>query len=141
MSRERMTTLVKLGDSRQTIAPPEQDVRGRHVVDANGEELGRVDDLLIDGEERRVRFLVVERGGLLGIGATAIFIPVDAVGEIADDTVRVDLTRTKVEQAPAYDPELVDVTGYYEDLYWYYGYAPFFGPSVAPPHPVPPQGR
>ncbi|TNH28650.1 PRC-barrel domain containing protein [Micromonospora orduensis] len=141
MSRNRTAELVKLGDSRQTIATAEQDVRGRHVVDAEGEELGKVDDLLIDSEERRVRFLVVEHGGILGIGATATFIPVDAVADIADDTVRIDLTRAKVEQAPAYDPELVDDTGYYEDLYWYYGYAPFFGPSVAPPYPVPPSQR
>ncbi|MEU1250076.1 PRC-barrel domain-containing protein [Micromonospora arida] len=60
--------LVKLGDSGQTIAAAEQDVRGRHVLDVDGDDLGKVDDLLIDRDERKVRFLRVEHGGVLGIG-------------------------------------------------------------------------
>ncbi|RZT79655.1 sporulation protein YlmC with PRC-barrel domain [Micromonospora violae] len=117
-------------------------MRGRHVLDADGDDLGKVDDLLIDREEHKVRFLRVEHGGVLGIGATATFIPVEAVSDVTDDTVRVDLTRQKIEQAPTYDPEVVEEIGYYEDVYWYYGYAPFFNASgIAPPYPVPPTRR
>ncbi|MDG4811102.1 PRC-barrel domain-containing protein [Micromonospora sp. WMMD1120] len=134
--------LVKLADSGQTIADAEQDVRGRRVLDADGGDLGKVDDLLIDREERKVRFLRVEHGGILGIGATATFLPVEAVSDVTEDTVRVELTREKIEQAPTYDPEVVENTGFYEDVYWYYGYAPFFSPSgVAPPYPTPPARR
>ncbi|MCG5461935.1 PRC-barrel domain-containing protein [Micromonospora sp. MED01] len=142
MPHDTTAILVKLGDSGQTIADAEQDVRGRRVLDADGDDLGKVDDLLIDREEHKVRFLRVEHGGILGIGATATFLPVEAVSEVTDDTVRVDLTREKVEQAPTYDPEVVEETGYYEDVYWYYGYAPFFSPrGVAAPYPVPPTRR
>ncbi|SCL14308.1 Sporulation protein YlmC, PRC-barrel domain family [Micromonospora nigra] len=141
MADESTATLMKLGDSGQTIAAPGKDVRGRHVVDAGGEELGKVDDLLIDSEEHKVRFLRVEHGGILGIGATATFIPVEAVSDIDDDTVRVDLTRQKIEQAPTYDPEVVDDTGYYAELYGYYGYPPFFGPGITPVQPLPPIRR
>ncbi|WP_422735727.1 PRC-barrel domain-containing protein [Micromonospora sp. WMMD729] len=142
MPSDTTAILVKLGDSGQTIAAPEQDVRGRRVLDADGDDLGKVNDLLIDRDEHKVRFLRVEHGGLLGIGATATFIPVEAISDVTEDTVRVDLTREKIEQAPTYDPEVVEETGYYEDVYWYYGYAPFFNPSgVAPPYPAPPTRR
>ncbi|MBM0202440.1 PRC-barrel domain-containing protein [Micromonospora sp. NPDC051227] len=142
MPHDTTAILVKLGDSGQTIADADQDVRGRRVLDADGDDLGKVDDLLIDREEHRVRFLRVEHGGILGIGATATFLPVEAISDVTDDTVRVDLTREKIEQAPTYDPEVVEEAGYYEDVYWYYGYAPFFSPrGVAPPYPVPPTRR
>ncbi|MDG4782267.1 PRC-barrel domain-containing protein [Micromonospora sp. WMMD961] len=142
MPHDTTAILVKLSDSGQTIADVEQDVRGRRVLDADGDDLGKVDDLLIDRDEHKVRFLRVEHGGILGIGATATFLPVEAVRDVGDDTVRVDLTREKIEQAPTYDPEVVEEAGYYEDVYWYYGYAPFFSPSgVAPPYPVPPTRR
>ncbi|MBQ0906087.1 PRC-barrel domain-containing protein [Micromonospora sp. U21] len=142
MPHDTTAILVKLGDSGQTIEAAEQDVRGRRVLDVDGDDLGTVDDLLIDREEHKVRFLRVEHGGILGIGATATFLPVEAISDVTDDTVRVDLTREKIEQAPTYDPEVVEEAGYYEDVYWYYGYAPFFGPTgVAPPYPVPPTRR
>ncbi|MFE0529566.1 PRC-barrel domain-containing protein [Micromonospora parva] len=142
MPHDTTAILVKLGDSRQMIADAEQDVRGRRVLDADGDDLGKIDDLLIDREKHKVRFLRVEHGGILGIGATATFLPVEAISDVTDDAVRVDLTREKIEQAPTYDPEVVEETGYYEDVYWYYGYAPFFSPSgVAPPYPVPPTQR
>lgn len=133
--------LVKLGDTDQTVATDERDVRGWHVLDSDGTDLGKVDDLLIDRQEHKVRLLRVKHGGILGIGATAIFIPVEAVSAITDDAVRVDLSRQQVARAPVYDPEIVDAA-HYADLYGYYGYAPFFAPSgIAPPYPVPPARR
>lgn len=34
-------------------------------------------DLLIDDQEHKVRFLLVEHGGFIGLGETKSFIPVD----------------------------------------------------------------
>ena len=59
---------VKLSDSDFVLASPEQDIRGKDVYDADGEKVGRADDLYIDGQERKVRFLEVSAGGFLGIG-------------------------------------------------------------------------
>lgn len=63
-------TLYRLGETDQTVADPAADVRGRTVVDRHGEEVGRVDDLLVDDRENRVRFPRVGERGLLGIGRT-----------------------------------------------------------------------
>lgn len=67
------STLHMLGDTDLTVADPRADVRGRNVVDAEGEDIGKVDDLLVDDSEAKVRMLRVEHGGFLGIGAAHFF--------------------------------------------------------------------
>jgi sporulation protein YlmC with PRC-barrel domain len=133
-------TLIKLGDTDRNIADPDEDVRGRVVIDVNGEELGKVADLLVDDSASQVRFLLVEHGGILGIGATETFIPVDAITEITPDSVWVDRDMRTVAGAPQYDPEIGTETEFYQDVYGYYGVAPFWTPGYMPP-PFPRNGR
>lgn len=130
MTDERARALVALSDTGRTVADPAQDVRGRTVRDASGEELGTVDDLLVDAEADQVRMLRITYGGLLGIGAEKVFLPVEAVSRLADDEVVVDQSRDRITSAPAYDPDLADQTGYYGDLYGYYGYTPYWAPGA-----------
>jgi sporulation protein YlmC with PRC-barrel domain len=125
--------LIKISDSDQTVADPAEDIRGRKVYDRAGDELGKVDDLLIDIEQSKVRLLRVEHGGILGIGTKAFFIPVDAVTEITDDAVQINESRDRIVGAPGYDPDLIDKTDQYEPLYNYYGYQPFWGPGYVYP--------
>lgn len=126
--------LIRLSDSELSVATEVEDVRGRSVKDRAGQDLGRIEDLLIDPDERRVRFLVVGSGGFLGLGQQQSFIPVDAVSRVDEDVVTVDLTRENVAGAPAYDPDLTAEPSYLESIYGYYGFIPFWGPGyVAPP--------
>jgi sporulation protein YlmC with PRC-barrel domain len=118
-------TLLKLGDTQLSLAEPAHDVRGRKVIDSNGEEIGEVLDLLIDDTEKRVRFLLVRSGGILGVGAQRILIPVDAVTRVGNQKVYIDRNRQHVAASPAYDPEVVD-RNYIDRLYTHYGYAPFW---------------
>lgn len=126
-------TLVRLGDTDVTLADPAEDIRGRKAVDANGEEIGTVQSLLIDDAETKVRFLEVESGGFLGLGGESRLIPVDAVAEVRDDRVRIDRTREHVHESPEYDPRLAQEVDYYGDVYGYYGYAPFWAAGYAYP--------
>lgn len=132
--------LRKLGDSGVTVEVPAEDIRGRMVKDNGGNDIGKVAELLIDEQEQRVRFLVVEAGGFLGIGETQSFIPVDAITGISGDEVRIDRSGEHVAGAPRYDPKLaVDDRGYYENLYGYYGLTPYWGIGYTypgfPPYP------
>lgn len=117
--------LVRLDDSELTLADPADDVRGQTVVDTHGDEVGEVDGLIIDQEERRVRLLQISSGGFLGMGKQKVLVPVDAVTAV-DDTLHVDTDRGNVAGSPAYDPELVldrpTAAGFYD----YYGYAPYW---------------
>lgn len=126
---EDMTTLVRLGDSDLTVANEDDDVRGRKVIDRNGEETGKVDGLLIDEAERKVRFLEVGSGGFLGMGKEQVLIPVDAVVRVDDESVHINKDREHVASAPGYDPELMPVPErpYLENVYGYYGLVPHWG--------------
>jgi len=132
--------LRRLSDTELKIADPAEDIRDRQVVDRDGEELGEVNDLLIDEQERRVRFLEVASGGFLGLGQTKFLLPVDAITRISEDTVYVNQTRRHITSAPPYDPDLIhrDVGegSYYGDVYRYYDNPPYWGPDYTyPPYP------
>lgn len=119
-------TLRTLSDADLTTRDKAEDIRHRKVVDAAGQEMGKIDALLIDDQEHKVRFLRVASGGFLGIGKSKVLIPVEAIKKIDEDEVRVDQTREHVANAPTYDPDLVD-DRYYESVYGHYGYQPYWG--------------
>jgi len=119
--------LVKLSEIDETVADRSDDIRGRKVIDAAGEHLGKVKDLLIDEEENRVRFIEVASGGFLGIGQDTVLIPVDAITAIDDDDVRIDQSRQRVASAPTYDPDLVRERETYSQYLTYYGYPMWWG--------------
>ena len=128
-------SLHKLSDTNLVVADPVEDVRGKKVVDRFGDEIGSVDDLLIDDREKKVRFLQIASGGFLGIGETTFLLPVDAVKKIIGDTVHIDKTREHIAGSPRYDPDLID-DRYLNDIYGYYGFAPYWGPGyVYPAYP------
>jgi sporulation protein YlmC with PRC-barrel domain len=118
-------TLRKLSESTETIDGSANDVRGRGVKDKNGEAIGKVQDLLIDDEEKKVRFLIVDHGGFLGFGQTRSFIPVESITRVTDKDVYIDHSREHVAAAPTYDPDLVEDHRYHSSVYSHYGYTPF----------------
>lgn len=129
-------TLVRLDDTDLVVADPAEDVRGTKVLDSNGDHIGDVDSIVIDEEEKKVRFLEVGSGGFLGIGEQKRLVPVDAVTAV-DDVVRIDQKRDTVAASAAFDPELVPAREYYDELYRHYGYTPFWAPGyVYPPFPI-----
>lgn len=137
---ETTAALRRLSDTKLKVADPAADIRDRQVIDRDGEEIGEVEDLLIDEHDRRVRFLEVTSGGFLGIGQTQFLLPVDAITRITDDTVYVNQTRHHIAGAPPYDPDLIhrDVgeKSYYGDVYRYYDYDPYWGADYKyPPYP------
>ena len=125
-------TLYILGDRGQTVDGSANDVRGRQVK--NGGGIGKVPDLLVDDQQEKVRFLLVEHGGFLGFSETKSSIPVDAVTKITQDDVLIDQSRERVAAAPGYgratnssSPNLVDDRQYPASTYSHHGYTPYWG--------------
>lgn len=129
--------LTQLGDTDLTLANPDADIRGRDVLDSNGEKIGTVDGLIVDTDERKVRFLKVASGGFLGIGEDHFLVPVDAVQSVTDDSVRINRARSDLNKAPGYNPSLVENNDrYYEGLYGWWGYPAYWAPGyVYPAYP------
>jgi sporulation protein YlmC with PRC-barrel domain len=125
-----------LSDTNLTVADPAQDVRGLHALDSNGDDVGKVEDLLIDDTEKKVRFLLIGSGGFLGMGEKKFLIPVDAVTKITNDKVHIDRTRDHIASGPTYEPKLADesqLQDHLSSVYGYYGLIPYWGFGYAYP--------
>jgi sporulation protein YlmC with PRC-barrel domain len=119
----------------------EEDISGSAVVDGSGGKVGNVEALYVDENARKIRFLVVAGGGVLGIGDERRLVPVEAIDRIEGDAVHVRHPRERVAFSPRYNPKLVEDPSYGESVYGWYGYAPYWaglkaGPSVHPYQPV-----
>ncbi len=101
---------VKLSDSDFVFENPEQDIRGKDVYDVEGEQIGSVDDLYIDRQERKVRFLEVGAGGFLGVGEKHLLVPVESVTEVGEDRLTIEPGREKVAGSPPFDTTVVAPT-------------------------------
>jgi sporulation protein YlmC with PRC-barrel domain len=121
--------LTKLSDSGLELADPRQDIRGRKILDPNGEEIGHVSSLFIDAGEKKVRMVEIRAGGFLGIGDRHTLLPVDAITSVTPHEVHVTETRSRIAGAPAYDPALVETptSSAWEPFYGYYGLSPYWG--------------
>ena len=79
-------------------------IRNATLKNNKNQELGKVEDLLLDRADR-VAFVIIGRGGVLGIGENYIPIPWSVLGigenrENAAVTVAIDATKAKLEMAP-----------------------------------------
>jgi sporulation protein YlmC with PRC-barrel domain len=113
---------VKLSDSDFRLNDPEQDVRGLEVYERGGDQIGSVEDLYVDEQERKVRLLEVGAGGFLGMGEKHFLIPAEAVASVGEDGVTIDHSGEKVAGFPPFDPDVEPESNYQRSLYDYYGY-------------------
>jgi sporulation protein YlmC with PRC-barrel domain len=132
MTTGQIGTLVPLSDYDGELVDPDSDITGREVVDAAGEDVGKVDELLVDADRNVVRFMEIAHGGFLGIGQSKVLVPIDAVSSVGDDQIRISKMKADIEGAPPYDDAATgDPQAYWGSLYGYYGYAPYWGPGDA----------
>jgi sporulation protein YlmC with PRC-barrel domain len=135
MTTQTSGTLKRLSDAHLTVSNADEDIRGRKVFDAGGDEVGEVSDLMLDEGSAKVRFMEVASGGFLGLGQTKVIIPIDTITRITEDEVHIEKSRDVVAAAPHYDPDLVP-ENYWADIYGYYGYQPYWmGGYVYPAYP------
>ena len=75
------------------------------TVRAQGKDIGKVDRLMLDPKDGRVRTVVVQQGGTLGVGGKSVSLPWEAV-KVAQDGGRIVVTAEQqmLEQAPAASP-------------------------------------
>jgi sporulation protein YlmC with PRC-barrel domain len=119
--------LEKLRDSGLALANPEEDIRGRKIVDQHGGDIGHVSALFIDEAKRKVRMLEIRAGGFLGLGDRHFLLPADAITKVTADKVQVNETLQRIVNSPVYDPALIVAPPheYWEPFYGYYGLSPY----------------
>ncbi|HEU0164678.1 MAG TPA: PRC-barrel domain-containing protein [Thermomicrobiales bacterium] len=107
--------LVSLRDSAMTIANRDDDIRGRHVVDANDGEIGWINDLLLGDDAGEISYLDVTCGWFFGYWRSHELIPVIDILDIDDETVHIDRAAGEHPHLPAYHPALTEHTEQHEE--------------------------
>lgn len=108
-------------------------INGTSVKNGEGENLGDIEDLMIDLSEGRVAYAVVSFGGFLGMGDKLFAVPFSALRCDCENKVFVlDVPKEKLENAPGFDkdnwPDTADRT-WGADIHTHYGVTPYWANS------------
>ena len=124
--------LDPLTSSGLELEDPAKDLRGREVLDRDGESVGTVTDLLIDPTLRIPRLAVVETtGGLLGIGKKQYLVPLEAIGQDEGQQVRINRGKDEILAEPDYHAtEGEEEELQYAEVYAAYGIRPYWETAV-----------
>jgi sporulation protein YlmC with PRC-barrel domain len=103
---------------------------GDSVKNAAGEDLGKVDELMIDIPSGRVAYAVLSFGGFLRMGNKLFAVPWGALTVDEDRKCFIlDVDKAKLENAPGFDkdnwPDMAD-TAWGSQIHSYYGRKPYW---------------
>jgi len=98
---------------------------GDPVVNRKGENVGKIEDLMIEPERSRVSYAVLSFGGFLGMGNKLFAVPLQAMKLSREDKRFVlDVDKERLKNAPGFDkdqwPDFAD-PAYGQKLFSYYG--------------------
>ncbi len=110
---------------------------GSAVRNLNGDDLGKIQELMIDVASGRIAYAVLAYGGFLGMGDKLFAIPWEALMKRSDERQFVlDLDEETLKTAPGFDsdhyPTTAD-TNWLSDVYTHYGYTPYWPGTGEPP--------
>ena len=103
---------------------------GDSVRNAAGEDLGKLDELMIDIPSGRVAYAVLSFGGVLRMGNKLFAVPWSALKVDEDEKCFIlNVDKTKLENAPGFDkdnwPNMADPT-WGSEVSRYYGVTPYW---------------
>jgi sporulation protein YlmC with PRC-barrel domain len=103
---------------------------GNHVRNAAGEDLGKIEDIMLDVPTGRIAYAVLSFGGFLGIGSKLFAVPWEALRlDRRNDEFVLDVDRQRLENAPGFDkdnwPDMAEPT-FGRLIYEYYGVKPYW---------------
>jgi sporulation protein YlmC with PRC-barrel domain len=103
---------------------------GDEVKNSAGEDLGKVDEIMIDIPTGRVAYAVLSFGGFLRMGNKLFAVPWDVLKVDEDRKCFIlDVEKSRLENAPGFDkdnwPDMAD-SSWGTQIYNYYGRTPYW---------------
>jgi len=103
---------------------------GAKVINAAQEDLGKIEDLILDTRNSRVRYAILSFGGILGMGHKHFAIPWDALTfDRSEKIALLNMEKERLKNAPGFDqgnwPNLAD-SEWGVQIYTHYGYTPYW---------------
>jgi sporulation protein YlmC with PRC-barrel domain len=79
---------------------------GDNVKNPEGEDLGKIEEIMIDVQNGRVAYAVLSFGGFLGIGNKLFAVPWSAMTlDTEDEAFVLDVDKDTLEDAPGFDKD------------------------------------
>jgi sporulation protein YlmC with PRC-barrel domain len=105
-------------------------VVGHHVRNSAGEDLGHLEEVMIDAPTGRVAYAVLSFGGFLKLGNKLFAIPWEALWlNERDKEFVLNVDRQQLERAPGFDkenwPDMAD-REWGSGVFAYYGFKPYW---------------
>ncbi len=105
-------------------------INGTDVVNATGDNLGDIKDLMINTTDGRIAYAVLSHGGFLGMGDKYFAIPWEAFTiDSAEEKFVLNVTKEKLDSAPGFDKDNWPNSASHEYLtkvYNHFGYRPYW---------------
>lgn len=103
---------------------------GDTVSNPAGEDLGKIEELMIDLDHNRIAYAVLSFGGFMGLGDKFFALPMTSLALDADNhRFILDVSRQTLEDAPGFDkdnwPDVAD-RSWGESIHAYYGQEPYW---------------
>jgi sporulation protein YlmC with PRC-barrel domain len=104
---------------------------GDDVENAQGEDLGKIEDIVFDRHDGRMTYAVLSFGGFLGLGEKYFAIPWNALTTKAgeENTLILNVDKERLKNAPGFDknhwPNMADRT-WGQEIHTYYGTQPYW---------------
>lgn len=79
-----------------------EEIVGQTLYDAEGEEIGEIDNVVLNAQGGEPA-AVVDMGGFLGIGSRSVTIPLDQIQKGTEDRLTTSMSKDELGQLPAYE--------------------------------------
>ncbi|HEJ83024.1 MAG TPA: PRC-barrel domain containing protein, partial [Desulfobacteraceae bacterium] len=100
---------------------------GSGVRNMQGQDLGTVEDIVVDIDTGRILYAVMNFGGFLGIGEKLFPVPWHSLAPLPSEGVfYLDVSKEKLQDAPAYEKDNLPDMG---DMHWGTEVAEFYEAS------------
>ena len=110
--------------------------KGNTVRNPAGEDLGKIEEIMVDIPAGRIAYAVLSFGGFLGMGNKLFAVPWNALtlDEVHHEFI-LNVDKSTLESAPGFDkdnwPDMADPT-WGRQIYSYYGISPYWVEEETP---------
>ena len=105
-------------------------ILGDKILNRAGENLGKIEELMLDLEKGRVAYAILSFGGVMGMGEKMYVVPFEALKlDGSREHFTLDVDKDKLRNAPGFDknnlPHASDRT-WGAEVFKFYGYKPYW---------------